>query len=66
MNYHEYEVLAKYKRQEFEEIAKNSLVLSTIKHESSLQKAVKFLVHKLKNHNTQSKDTCCTTQCCIS
>lgn len=66
MNYHEYEMLAKYKKQEFEEIAKNSWILSTIKHESMIQKIGKRLVRKIKNSNSQSKDTCCTTQCCVA
>lgn len=66
MNYHEYEMLAKYKRQEFEEFAKNSWVLSAIKHESMLQKVVKYLVEKLKSNKAESKDPCCTTHCCTA
>lgn len=66
MNYHDYEVLAKYKRQEFEEFAKNSWILSSIKHESMLQKIGKVFIKRIKNNSTQTKDACCSTQCCIA
>lgn len=66
MNYHEYEMLAKYKKREFEEISKEFSLLLAIKHESMLQKVVMNLVEKLKSNKSESKDPCCTTQCCTA